>query len=173
MGRPKEKVSDRLIRHITKLEDKCWLWNGHKNDSGYGVMAIREQNRVKLLKVHRVSWEMHNGKIPDGLFVCHTCDVRNCVNPEHLFLGTSADNIADASRKGRMPFNDKAFAIEAGKKIYGSKVFGSKLKEADVAVIKSCVKKGIKQKELVEWYKVHPTTICDIINGRSWRHVDG
>jgi len=76
----------------------CWLWGGHIKADGYGEITFKK----KYYRAHRLSWERHNGPIPSGLLVCHKCDVRSCINPEHLFLGTQKDNIRDALSKGRM-----------------------------------------------------------------------
>lgn len=77
----------------------CWNWIGSKSTNGYGNIGIQKRTYY----VHRVSWEIHNSKIPEGLDVCHKCDNRRCVNPEHLFLGTRLDNMQDCLAKGRVP----------------------------------------------------------------------
>lgn len=77
--------------------NSCWLWTGSLTKYGYGKININK----KYISTHRLSWELVNGKIPEGMHICHTCDVRSCVNPEHLFLGTPKDNAVDREQKGR------------------------------------------------------------------------
>lgn len=76
----------------------CWLWTAALSDTGYGSFRLKEG----LFTAHRASYSAFVGPIPDGLWVLHRCDTRACCNPEHLFTGTRQDNIADASRKGRL-----------------------------------------------------------------------
>lgn len=98
MERP---LADRFWEKVQKTKT-CWLWTG-ANLGGkwpYGMLG-KPGDPTVLYKAHRLSWELHVGPIPDGLFVLHKCDVPLCVNPDHLFLGTAADNMADMVQKGR------------------------------------------------------------------------
>jgi hypothetical protein len=84
----------------------CWLWAGVAITGGYGHFSINGRSR----SAHRASYELFRGKIPSGLVVCHTCDVRLCVNPDHLFVGTQSDNMRDAVAKGRLPSGEAHFS---------------------------------------------------------------
>jgi hypothetical protein len=90
-------LTERFLAYIEPQADGCWHWTGTIAPSGYGVLW----HGTKQIAAHRFSYEHHLHPIPEGLFVCHQCDVRRCVNPAHLWLGTQSDNMLDASRKGR------------------------------------------------------------------------
>jgi hypothetical protein len=88
----------RFFDKINKTEN-CWLWTAcSRGKTGYGAFKLNG----KSIDAHRVSYELHNGKIPEDLYVCHTCDNRKCVNPKHLFLGTPKDNWQDGFDKGKI-----------------------------------------------------------------------
>lgn len=90
-----QTVVERFWAKVAK-GDGCWNWTA-STVGGYGSFWSTGSRRA-----HRFSWELHSGPVPAGLFVCHRCDNRQCVRPDHLFLGTPSDNITDCSRKGRL-----------------------------------------------------------------------
>lgn len=89
----------RFWKYVKKT-DNCWNWIGYINPFGYGRLSMKYM-KPNVIMAHRFSYELHKGKVPKGLFVLHTCDNRQCVNPKHLWLGTQKDNLQDMSKKGR------------------------------------------------------------------------
>lgn len=133
--------------YIPEPNSGCWLWIGARSKNGYGTSYPN-------ILAHRESYERHVGPIPDGLFVCHTCDVRSCVNPAHLFLGTSAENTEDCVSKLRHAF--------------GEANGHSKLTERDVMEI---IRSDESKASLARRYGVTPGMIGHIRKGRAWKHL--
>lgn len=100
-SRPIKPLSERFWEKVqVRTKNSCWVWTGSLDNRGYPKMS--QAFRESPLKAHRVSWELHFGEIPGGLFVLHACDNPSCVNPNHLMLGTAMANSVDMSRKGRV-----------------------------------------------------------------------
>lgn len=95
-NRRREPTAPRFWAKVSQ-SDGCWQWTGATTSWGYGVLRVKGHN----VHAHRVSWELHNGPIPEEMFVCHKCDNPQCTNPEHLFIGTARDNALDMIAKKR------------------------------------------------------------------------
>jgi hypothetical protein len=152
----------------------CWVWTAAKYAAGYGSLGIGG-NRSELS--HRISFIIHNGAIPNGKLVCHSCDRRECVNPHHLWLGTHKDNTGDAVNKGRLPFpsGGREFRFRLGydrRRKRGCESHFAKLSESDVSQIRQQYtgKRGHAGK-LGAHYGVHADTILLIVKRKIWKHV--
>jgi hypothetical protein len=95
-------IEEKLWNGLKKsAADECWLWQGGTNGNGYGHVSGRWKGKYRAWLVHRLSYEIAYGPIPEGMCVCHRCDTPRCANPAHLFLGTQSDNHKDMENKGR------------------------------------------------------------------------
>jgi Mor family transcriptional regulator len=133
-------------------EDECWEWTGARHKSGYG----RVKHEAKTLLAHRVAWAVHDSD-PGDLLVLHTCDVPACCNVAHLFLGTNADNTADAVSKGRH--------------VHGESSGVAKFSETEVLDIRSRRQAGETYRAIAERYGASIAAIYSIAHGVTWGHV--
>lgn len=145
-------LEERFWRGVTKTET-CWLWTGG-TVGGYGII---KNTARKMRYTHRLSWEIHFGPIPEGMQVCHACDVRNCVNPSHLWLGDAAANTADRDAKGR------------GNPPRGGRNPFAKLTPAKVLAIRAI--SGRSQCDIAAEFGVQQPTVWAVIRRKTWTHV--
>lgn len=145
-------ASERFWANVKKTDGGCWLWaGGLARGTGYGSFWVSGENQG----THRFSWEFHHGPIPAGLCVCHKCDVRLCVNPDHLFLGTKADNTRDMLQKQRG--------------ISGERHPLSKLTAEQVAVIRQRWANGEHQNHLAQEFGVSASMVFSIVHRHRWK----
>lgn len=148
-------IEQRFRRHfVERGEDECWLWIGGTQEDGYGRIGVGGRTNKKIA-AHRLSWELRNGPIPDGLHCLHSCDNPPCVNPKHLFLGTNLENMRDRDRKGRC----KATGIPGAH---------AKLSQDQVIEIR---KRLDTQGNLARKYGVSKGAISSIWSGKNWKHL--
>lgn len=133
--------------------DGCWQWIGSLYQNGYGRFAV---SSTKHRLAHRVVYELLVGPIPEGLSVMHSCDVKDCVNPDHLSVGTHQQNMRDAATKGRLKGN------------WSHVPRYSKLSKADVQEIRQRYEQGEFQRVLGEAFGVSQTQIGNIVRRKDW-----
>lgn len=133
----------------------CHLWTGAHLPKGYGI--IKRPGERRQFYAHRLAYMIHKGEIPKRIQVCHSCDNPACVNPEHLFLGTSSDNHQDMKTKDRH--------------LYGERNGNAKLTKRDIIQMRAMQASGIQQNKLALLFGVHPMTVSRIITGKRWAHL--
>lgn len=156
-----EKYKSRFWSLVTKTKSGCWLWNGSLNHNGYGTFSIVG----KTVRAHRVSMVLSGSEIPDGMCVCHHCDVRNCVNPSHLFLGSQKDNARDAIEKGRHPL-ENLLIHSVGEDHWSSKLTAEKVLE-----MRSLHSKGFGFNSLGKKFGVSKFAAKKAVLKRTWAHI--
>jgi hypothetical protein len=134
----------------------CWLWTGCKSTTGYGKFGLGTAADGTDYS-HRVSWRLEHGHIDDGAWVLHRCDVRACVNPAHLFLGSVQDNQADMARKGRSAAGERNGA--------------ARLLATDVRAIRAMVRAGARRADVAANFGVSVASIDLIVMRRRWCSV--
>lgn len=162
MYRPRTPAKERFEeKAIPEPNTGCWIWTGFISNAGYGLFRI--DPKANQIGAHRAAWLLYrNTEIPEGMQVCHKCDNRYCVNPDHLFLGTSFDNMRDAARKGRMQWSGPR-ALPSGEDHHAAK-----LRVGDVIDIRASNELGTV---LARRYGVSTITISRIRRRIIWRSV--
>ena len=156
MGKkPSITCANSFFSRTTTAPGGCVEWGGSIQSDGYGTATFRS----KFWLAHRLAWTLTNGPIPVGMCVCHKCDNPRCCNPNHLFLGSHSDNMADMRRKGRRKgVNTKERNGRA------------RLSEEQVAMIRSLYKRGeVRQVDLAARFSISQCMISAIVRGVNWK----
>ena len=156
MANPPKVIDDQFFadRVTVNPQTGCHEWRLNLNCGGYGTL----KHKQKRWSAHRFAWAYKNGKIPDGKIVCHHCDNRKCINPEHLFLGTTQDNVNDKMQKNRF------------KPSRGESNGYAKLSGQAVAAIR---KDPRPQRRIAQEYGISQANVSLIKNNKGWAHIEG
>lgn len=148
------KQRERDFWAMADTSSDCWIWQGSKVGMGYGKTSWKS----KCMRAHRLAWELVNGPIPNGLFVCHRCDNPACIRPDHLFLGTPTQNVRDMVKKARHS--------------HGEASAKAKLTENDVREIRRRYQpRKVSLSQLADEYGVDTALVHRIVQNKIWTHV--
>lgn len=152
-------------QRVTRSATGCWAWSGGTDKDGYGFLRFRGRR----VKAHRLAWELLHGPIPQGMFVLHRCDNPPCVRPDHLFLGTNDDNMADMAKKGRAVSGSKKHPERMPR---GEEHPRAKLTEEGVRRLREKYCAGdTSQQLLAKEFGISQFTVSAIIRRKRWAHV--
>ena len=143
------KLEERFWVKVEKT-DGCWIWTAAKHPHGYGKFVVNNT----VYPAHRISWELHNGEIPEGQCVMHICDNTPCIRPDHLRIGTHAENMADRDAKGR-----------------GNSRQPHKLNPGKVRRIRHLHAQGVAGHRIAAEFGIARNTVLRILRGEYWKHV--
>ena len=150
------KLSDKFwMRVEIGHPSECWKWKGPLDRLGYGKFLWEGRQRI----AHRIAYLLHHGALPEDRDICHTCDNPGCVNPNHLWAGTAAENSRDMVAKGRW---------NSGVRRTGERIWSAKLTREQVATIRSASERGTK---LARRFGVSNKQISVIRSGKAWKHI--
>jgi hypothetical protein len=158
--RRQRSIEEKFWPNVTQTTD-CWEWTSTLNDNGYGVVFHQFDGsaKQKQYRAHRISFLLHHGYMPDGILM-HTCDNRRCVNPQHVVVGTLAENVADMCQKGRNRW----------RALIGEQ-HGNAILTWDIVndIRAQYARGGITQTELARQYDIGQTTVAGIVLYKSWK----
>lgn len=154
-------LSERFFSKVVRASDPeaCWAWTGSKTAHGYGRLQSGGRGG-RVLKAHRASWEIHHGPLTSEAHVCHRCDNPECTNPAHLFLGTHAENMRDASAKGRWVEKGRGISRNAGR-LNGQ----ARLSDDQIKTIRTLCASGATQRDVAAQFGVAKSYVSQVVNG--------
>ena len=161
-------VIARLRRDSIRVSSGCMEWTKNIGNNGYGVVYKTTDGIRTRMTTHRLAWTVFRGPIPEGKFICHTCDNKKCINIDHLYVGTAADNGRDFAERGTH-----------WSKIYperlrrGASHTGAKLTDVTAMKIRELYAAGRGMQSLSDEFNVSLKTVMNVIHGRVWQHVGG
>lgn len=159
---------DRFWAKVSYSDD-CWEWQGAIRSWGYGVFQAGSWGHSKVVRAHRMAWEIVNGPIPEGLWVLHRCDNPRCVRPDHLFLGDAFDNMRDCANKGRLGSQVHPEARPRGERHHNARLTDDQVE----TIRRRYAAGGVSQYALAAEYGTTRPTIGRIVQGRTRRHPAG
>ena len=155
-----EHIVERFWKYTSRAgEDECWLWKGFRDKDGYGALTLMRKCGKwawRPVRAHRISWEIHAGPIPSGMCVLHHCDVRECVNPKHLYVGTNRDNQDDVIARNRRK---------------GERQSNHKLTNADVAWLRSVEPTWANARIMAVKLRITPENASMVMLRKTWKHL--
>lgn len=165
---PAPTLSVKVFWDKVDKSGECWLWMGSRylaNRGGHG----RAQINGRVCGAHRLSWELTYGQIPNGLWVLHKCGNAPCVRPDHLYLGTVAENNADTKRMGRMWTGDRHWSkLKPELIVRGEKHGRAKLTLEKAREIRASFSSGSSTKELAAKYGISTSLVRSVVRGETW-----
>lgn len=153
---PTSKDEIRFWKHCDK-NGGCWIWKRGLSSDGYGKFSFKRNQKTITCRAHRLSFFFTYKRIDSNLLICHICDNKVCVNPNHLFEGTVKDNALDAKAKGKL-FSSKGEQL-------------SNLTETQVLNIRQRIANGESQMELSRELKIGKNAIWHIVHRTTWKHL--
>jgi len=150
----RDLLISRLLWWMEVQPNGCWYWTGSQDGVGYGHVGLTG----KMVGAHRLSFELFVGPIPDGICICHKCDTRKCINPDHLFKGTKKENSYDMCQKGRSAF--------------GERHSQAKLTEESVLSIREMWSSGkLSQRKIAKLFGITQSVVSMIVSGKIWKKL--
>lgn len=173
-----KSLVERFWAKVDKSAD-CWLWTASLDSCGYGLIG---DGNKKVKRAHRVSWELNVGNIPPKLQVCHKCDNRRCVNPQHLWLGSQKENMQDCAKKNRVHAQISPETLARGPKhgsktkpecvLRGEKTNLAKISEKIAKEIINFLAVGLTRREISEKLQISYDIVKHIHNNKTWTHLN-